>query len=289
MCFDKMNSNDNSILTFAQYGNILVPSKDLAKQRGSGNFNPPPLWSQSTNRGPAMMNAFDKNKQGLPLPVDPSSSNSAFLNDPQEFGDDLRKRAYVVGSTGLHSDTVSWTVPSIGNGAQNKYVEWALKSLMPGGITSTPLLLYFFSTENVNYIQNRTRNEVQKHTGIQVNNQSIDEILIIMRNHMINAYSGSLPNNSGKITNRGPKECSIEERLIRLNKSVIEEIVSQIFSGINQYKQYTKDISSLPMPLSQPVYTSMSGSRQLTENIGFNSALEQNVYQQSFNQRYNIL
>jgi hypothetical protein len=280
---------NNQIPTYAQYGNILVPSKDLARQRGSGNFNPPPQLVQSTNRGPAMMNAFDNSKQGLPLPVDPSSSNSAFLYDPQQLGDDLRKRAYVVGSTGLHTDTSPWTIPSNDNGPQNKYVEWALKALMPGGITPTPLLLYFFSTENVNYIQNRIRNEVQKHTGVQVNDQSIDEILIIMRNHMINAYSGGLPNNSGRITDRGPKECSIEERLTRLNKSVIEEAVRQVFSGINQYKQYIKDISSLPMPLSQPIYTSMSGSRELTENLGFNSALEQNVAQQSYNQRYNIL
>lgn len=280
---------NNQIHTYAQYGNILVPSKDLARQRGSGNFNPPPHWEQSTNRGPAAMNSFDMSKPGIPLPVDPNSSSSAFLNDPQELGDDLRKRAYVVGSTGLHAETVPWTVPSYENGAQNKYVEWALKSLVPGGITPTPLVLYFFSTENVNYIQTRIRNEVQKHTGVQVNDQSVDEILVIMRNHMINAYSGGLPNNSGRITDRGPKECSIEERLSRLNKSVIEEAVRQIFSGINQYKQYIKDISSLPMPLSQPVYTSMSGSRQLTENLGFNSALEQNVSQQSYNQRYNIL
>lgn len=284
-----MNSNDNHIPTYAQYGNILVPSKDLARQRGTGNFDPLPTWTQSTNRGPAMMNAFDNYKQGLPLPVDPGASNSAFLNDPEQLGDDLRKRAYVVGSTGLHADTVSWTVPSNENSSQNKYVEWALKALIPGGIAPTPLLLYFFSTENVNYIQNRIRNEVQKHTGVQVNDQSIDEILVIMRNHMINAYSGGLPNNSGRITDRGPKECSIEDRLIRLNKSVIEEAVRQVLSGINQYKQYIKDISSLPMPLSQPVYTSMSGSRQMTENLGFNSALEQNVSQQSFNQRYNIL
>jgi hypothetical protein len=280
---------NNQIPTYAQYGNILVPSKDLAIQRGSSNFSPPPLWTQSTDRGPAMMNAFSTSKQGLPLPIDHSSSNSAFFNDHEQLGDDLRKRAYVVGSTGLHADIIPWTNGGDGGGPQNRYVDWALKALVPGGITATPLLLYFFSTENVNYIQNRIRNEVQKHTGVQVNDQSVDEILIIMRNHMINAYSGGLPNNSGRITDRGPKECSIEDRLTRLNKSVIEEAVRQIFSGINQYKQYFKDISSLPMPLSQPVYTSMSGSKQLTENLGFNSALEQNVAQQSFNQRWNIL
>ena len=229
------------IPTYAEYGNIITDAKTVAQQRGTGNFNPPPRWEQSTNRGPAMMNSFDIYQKNLPLPVDTTVSESAYFNDPQQLGDDLRKRAYVVGDTGLHSDLTSWNTPSIKNGAQNQYVEWALKSVMPGGITPTPLLIYFFSTENVNYIQNRIRNEVKKNTGVSINDQSVDEILIIMRNHLIYAYSGWLPNNSGSITDRGPKECSLEERLVRLNKSVIEEAVKQVFSGINQYKQYTKD------------------------------------------------
>lgn len=284
-----MNYNDNNIPTYAEYGNIVIPSKELSKIRGSGTWSPPPRWEQTTNRGPAMMNSFNMYQKDLPLPIDPSVSESSYVNDPEQMGDDLRKRAYVVGSTGLHADLTSWNTPSYKNGAQNQYVEWALKSVMPGGITPTPLLIYFFSTENVNYIQNRIRNEVKKHVGIEINDQSVDEILIIMRNHLIYAYSGWLPNNSGLITDRGPKECSLQERLVRLNKSVIEEAVKQVFSGINQYKQYTKDISSLPMPLSHPTYTSMSGSKELSENIGFNSGLERSIASQSYNQRFNII
>lgn len=278
----------DNIQTYTEYGNIIIDSKTAAQQRGTGNFNPPPKWEQTTNRGPAMMNSFDMYRKDLPLPVDTNVSTNAYFNDPEQLGDDLRKRAYIVGDTGFHSDLTSWNKNN-GNGVQNQYVEWALKSAMPGGITPTPLLIYFFSTENVNYIQNRIRNEVKKNTGVSINDQSIDELLIIMRNHIIYAYSGWLPNNSGSITNRGPKECSLEERLTRLNKSVIEEAVKQVFSGINQYKQYTKDISSLPMPLSHPTFTSMSGSRELSENIGYNSGLERSIASQSYNQRFNII
>jgi hypothetical protein len=283
-----MNQSDNNILTLDQYGNTLTSSSNAAKQRGSGNFNPPPRWEQSIDRGNAMMNSYQIYNEGLPAPMDMNNNNETDFNSPSQMGDDLRKRAYVVGNTGLHAESGSWNRSEF-EGAQNQYVEWALKSAIPGGITPTPLLIYFFSTENVDYIQNRIKNEVKKHTGTEINNQSIDELLIIMRSNLLYAYSGWLPNNSNKITDRGPKECSLEERLSRLNKSVIEESVKQVLSGINAYKQYTKDISSMPMPLSMPVYTSMSGSRELSENIGFNSGHERTIASQSYNQRFNII
>ena len=95
--------------------------------------------------------------------------------------------------------------------------------------------------------------------------------------------------NPNKITNRGEKPCSLESRLVRLNTSVLEETVKQILSGINMYKQYYKDASSLPMSLDRPVYTSMAGSKVLSESIGFNSGHERTISANSFNERYNIL
>lgn len=299
-----MNSNDNSILTLAQYGNVLVPSKELAQARGSGNFNPPPRWEQSTNRGNSWMSAYplyadEQNKKNpknpvMPEPIDVNDLSLAHFNTPSDMGDSLRKRVYQVGTTGLHSEPPgSWNNPEF-QGAQNQYAEWALKALAQGGMAPTPLILYFFSTDNVNYLQERTKHEIKKHTGSTVNNQSVDELLIIMRNKLLYAYSGWLPNETSEggpnaITDRGPKPCSLENRLFRLNKSVLEETVKQVLSGINQYKQFIKDQSSLAMPLSLPVYTSMAGSNSLSENIGFNSSHEKNVAITSFNQRYNIL
>lgn len=287
-----MNSKDNRIITLSQYGNVLVNSRDVGIARGSGNWNPPDRFEQSTNRGNAYMNAypmFNKENKEFPEPSDSENLNSIGYN----LSDDLRKRAYVVGSTGLHSETASWnrSEPDGIQGENNKYVEWALKSAAPGGMTATPILVYFFSTDNVNYLQNRIKSEVKKHSGHDINNQSIDELLIIMRANLLYAYSGWLPNenNPDKITDRGEKKYSLEDRLTRLNKSVIEEGVKQVLSGINMYNKYLLDKSSLPMPLSMPVYTSMSGSRELMPPIGFNSGLEKTIAAQSFNQRFNII
>jgi len=300
-----MKSSDNQILRLAEYGTILTPSKNLAMARGSGNFDPPPWYYQSTDRGYAYQNAYpmyiDQQNKELkpkipfsPEPIDANNLGLADFNTPSELGDILRKRAYQVGSTGLHSEpTNSWETPEF-QGAQNQYVEWALKALIPGGITPTPLLVYFFSTENVKYLQERTKQEVKKHTGTSVNDQSIDDLLIIMRNKLIYAYSGWLPNEPADggpnaITNRGEKACALETRLARLNASVLQETVKQVLSGINMYKQFIKDQSTMPMPLSLPVYTSMSGSRELSESIGFNSGLERTTAANSFSQRYNII
>jgi len=299
-----MNSSDDSILTLAEYGTILAPSKEIAMARGSGNWNPPPFYYQTTDRGNSWMNAYpmytdQQNKQfpknpTMPEPINLHDIGLAHFNTPSDMGDILRKRVYQVGSTGMHSESPgSWNNPEF-QGAQNQYTEYALKALMQGGMMPTPFAIYFFSTENINYLQDRTKQEVKKHTGQIVNNQSVDELITIMINKMLYAYSGWLPNEPSEggpnaITNRGEKPCALETRLSRLNKSVLEETVKQVLSGINMYKQFIKDQSSLPMSLSLPIYTSMAGSNSLSENIGFNSAHERNIAITSFNERYNIL
>jgi hypothetical protein len=283
-----MNAYDDKMVTLSQYGNILMPSKDVAMARGSGNYNPGPRWQQSTNRGPAFSKAYESSGM-MPNPNKADDLMAADLEDAYKASDELRKRAYVVGNTGFHTETEKWTTPEF-EGVDNRYEMWALRSLVPGGMTPTPLIKYLFSIENVNYIQERIKSEITKHTGHQINNQSIDEILVIMRSTLLYAYSGWLPNkDKNAITDRGEKNVSLEDRLTRINKSIIEEAVKQVLSGINQYKQYTKDISSLPMPLSMPVYTSMSGSRTVSENIGFNSGHERTIAANSYNMRFNII
>lgn len=282
-----LNQNQN-IVTLAQYGNIMIPSKELANIRGSGSFNPPPRWEQSTDRGNAYQNAFAISGQTVPEPVDVNNIGLIHLNTPSGISDDLRKRVYQVGSTGLLEQPVgSWNRSEF-EGADSQYVVWALKALQ---MTPTPLITFFFSKENVAYLQMRNVQEIKKHTNHNINEQSIDQLLIIMRNMILYAYSGWLPsgNPPNKITDRGEKPCSLEDRIFRLNKSVIEETVKQTLSGINMYKQYIKDQSSLPLPLSHPTYTSMSGSRELSENLGFSSGHDRTLAAQSYNQRYNIL
>jgi hypothetical protein len=129
-----------------------------------------------------------------------------------------------------------------------------------------------------------------------------------MRNKYLYAQSGWLPYAGdknkvyarGTIINPGNKSdrayssttggcTSLEEQIKRLNRSVLEECVKQVFSGLDAYSQYYKDASSLPLPLTHPVLTTMKGSNVLQENIGFESGHDMSKSISSFNQRFNII
>ena len=49
----------DEIPQLAQYGNIMVTADNLALQRGSGNFNPPPKFEQTVDRGPSFSQALN--------------------------------------------------------------------------------------------------------------------------------------------------------------------------------------------------------------------------------------
>lgn len=287
---------NGSIPRLAQYGTVLAPATQVAQQRGSGNYNPPPLWEQSTNRGHAYSNAFNlyrneydrNNKDTFKYFPNPDNLYSTDYATVTGQNDQIKKQPYRVGTTGLHAETVnSWQNPEF-EGVSDQYTEWALKALQ---MTPTPMIIYFFNTKNIEYLQSRIMEEVKRIKGVRVNPQSVDDLLIIMRSTYLYGMNGWLPaeTNPNFPQNRGPKPCALEGRLSRLNESVLREAVKQVLSGIDQYKQYIKDKSSMPMPLDRPVYASMSGSRTLSENIGFNSGHERSLAAQSFNQRYNII
>ena len=158
---------------------------------------------------------------------------------------------------------------------------------------------FFFSSENIDYLQNRIVSDIKKIKKVDISKQSVDELLIIMRNYYSKALCGWLPHapygttgkgNPNEVYSRGETPCTIEQQLSRLNKAVLEETIKQIFpSGADMYMQYYKDASSLPLPLTHPTYTSQKGSRVLSENVGFNNGHEYTKSVASYNERYNIL
>ena len=287
-----------SLNTNAAYGNLMLGANDMAFQRGSGNFNPPPLWEQTTDRGPAYSQAANlyidraDDRPKLPsLPTAPLADYAAYL-------DTLNKLPYSVGNTGMHPEEPgSWNRPNV-DGVSARYEEFAGRA---SHLDPNTLMSFFFSPENVDYLQQRIVQEIKRIRKVDISPQSEDELLVIMNNHYQKALSGWLPHAdaSGKITDkskrsvypRGPgQSCSLTERLERLNKSVLEETVKQVLSGVNMYMQYYKDASSLPLPLERPTYTSMKGSNVLSERVGLDdNPHEFNRSVTSFNERYNIL
>lgn len=292
------NQYNQKIPTYAQYGSDLVTADNLALLRGAGAFNPPSTYEQSTDRGSNYTKALDvyewnqmQNIQDQGQGQDPfkTSKKQAFGSVIYETDID-NKRKYDVGVTGFHPEpNNSWST------GPDKYVQWAMTSMR---ITNSALLNFFFSTANVDYLQQRLIDEVKRIKNVTIQKQSTDELLIIMQNKYLYGIQGYLNHPGGNfVHNRGPVSQNglaytpngLSSQVSLLNKSVLEETVKSVLSGISAYTQYYKDASSMPMPLSLPVISTQKGSKALQENLAFESSEDVSRAMSSYNERFNII
>jgi hypothetical protein len=58
-------------------------------------------------------------------------------------------------------------------------------------------------------------------------------------------------------------ECNIREQIQELNTYVVNFAVPKILSEVDMYQQYRKDITTLPVPMLQPVNISRAGTKSL--------------------------
>jgi len=110
----------------------------------------------------------------------------------------------------------------------------------------------FFTRENVRRIQEALKKGVYEASGnkkYQISDQSTDELTVVMRG-MYLQYSRNTPYN-------------IEGQVQELNDMVVKWSVPRILSEIEGYYGYLKDISTLPVPLPQPIHLSSAGTRSL--------------------------
>jgi hypothetical protein len=103
----------------------------------------------------------------------------------------------------------------------------------------------FFGRQNVDLLQRRLRDEVRKRTGYEIDRQSDEQLLIVMR--YVFMQSGR---NAGG-----------EAEVRRLNELVLRETVPQVGSGLAQYLGYLRDASTLPTPIPRGQATSVKGTK----------------------------
>lgn len=118
-----------------------------------------------------------------------------------------------------------------------------------GNVVATPLNKLFFSPANVQIVQNKLRRDVFERSGGEflIDNQSVDELLIIMR-AMYLQYGKNQPTH-------------IAEQIQDLNQLVADWAVPKILSECSMHKTYLYDIQNMPIPLSQPVHISQKGTK----------------------------
>lgn len=125
------------------------------------------------------------------------------------------------------------------------------RDAMVGNWYDTRLSLAFFSAENIQILQNGIRSGVYKKSNHQyiIEKQNEDELKIIMR-------SIFLQNSKNVATN-------IPQQIETLNKLVLDYAISQVYGETEGYMKYRRDASTLAVPLSLPILSTMKSSKQL--------------------------
>jgi hypothetical protein len=131
------------------------------------------------------------------------------------------------------------------------------KNIIGHSLLSNNLNETFFSKQNIDLIQNEIIQRIYKKTNNQarIGRQSDTELEIVMRSIYLQ-YSKNLPNN-------------IKKQIYQLNEKVLDYCVNAVYSELQQYIGYLKDIDSLKQPLNRPKNMSSRGTISLERKVLF--------------------
>jgi len=131
----------------------------------------------------------------------------------------------------------------------------AQKDMLRGNWESNKLSDVYFSTQNIDAVQNAIRSAVYRLSADKqwvIDNQSADELQIVMRG-LFYQYAKNLPSN-------------IPGQIAELNQLVVDWCVPKIISEIQHYQYYLTDISHMPVPLQHAQSMSSAGTKTLPLN-----------------------
>lgn len=116
---------------------------------------------------------------------------------------------------------------------------------------NTPLIDAFFSSKNIQIIQNGIRANIYKKSNGEyiIGQQDCDTVKIIMRGVFLQ-HSMNM-------------NCNYTEQISQLNEMVIDFSVNQILGEIESYVKYKRDVSTIAKPLPLPIMTSTVKTKQL--------------------------
>jgi hypothetical protein len=120
-----------------------------------------------------------------------------------------------------------------------------------GQIAPNPISDLYFSSNNVNVLQDGIRYKVWKETQQRytIGRQNDNELRIVMRSIYF------------QYAKHQPKD--IVGQVRELNAKVLEWVVPEIVSNLRQHERYRVDASQLPMPLEHPTMMTQKGTKVL--------------------------
>ncbi len=107
----------------------------------------------------------------------------------------------------------------------------------------------YFSPANFKILQNKIRRAVYEETGQIIDEQSSDDLFMVMRAIYL-TYGRNLPYN-------------IKEQIEELNQRVAEWCVPKIAAEVSMYSKYLQDLDTMPVPMEHPVSLSSAGTKSL--------------------------
>ena len=136
-------------------------------------------------------------------------------------------------------------------------------------VTETLLSQMFFSSKNMQNIQNILRFLVHKHANVVIDNQSPEELLIIMRSVYLEYSSHpeviDANSPSAQVQKAFPKYTN---EVARLNEIVVNQIVPKILSQLQQYLDYIRDATEQPYIMDRPTNDSVAGKKEYRSITG---------------------
>ena len=120
-----------------------------------------------------------------------------------------------------------------------------------GGFSPTPVSNLFFSTNNIDVLQDGIRYSIYKRTNGEyvIGRQSDHDLKVVMRSIYLQ-YGRNLPTD-------------IVGQVKELNGRVLEWTVNEVLSNLKQYQVYGKDASTLPMPMEYGSFVTQKGTKTL--------------------------
>jgi hypothetical protein len=127
---------------------------------------------------------------------------------------------------------------------------YSCRDAMTGNWYDTELSNAFFSSKNIQIIQNGIRAGVYNKSNQQyvVGEQNLDELQIIMRGIFLQ-YAVNQPS-------------GITQQINDLNKLVLDYAINQVWGEAEGYMKYKRDASTLVVPIARPIL-SYSNDKQL--------------------------
>ena len=107
----------------------------------------------------------------------------------------------------------------------------------------------FFSQANFQIVQNKVRYEVFQQTKQVIDEQSSDDMFMIMRAIYL-TYGRNLSDR-------------IKEQVEELNNRVADWCIPKIVAEVKMFGQYIKDINAMPVPMERPVLLNSAGTKSL--------------------------